>query len=43
MNGKMMISRRRLLSFTAAGVSVAAIGGQRGVDRAFAAEKIRWV
>jgi NitT/TauT family transport system substrate-binding protein len=43
MNNKMMISRRRLLSFTAAGVSVAAIGGLRGVDRAFAAEKIRWV
>ena len=43
MNGKMMISRRRLLSFTAAGVSVAAIGGLRGVDRAFAAEQIRWV
>ena len=43
MNGKMMISRRRLLSFTAAGVSVAAIGGLRGVDRAFAADKIRWV
>jgi len=43
MNNKMMISRRRLLSFTAAGVSVAAIGGLRGVDRAFAAERIRWV
>jgi NitT/TauT family transport system substrate-binding protein len=43
MNNQMKISRRRLLSFTAAGVSLAAIGGMRGVDRAFAAEKIRWV
>jgi NitT/TauT family transport system substrate-binding protein len=43
MNDQMKISRRRLLSLTAAGVSVAAIGGLRGVDRAFAAEKIRWV
>src|ERR1700676_2564205 len=43
MNGRMMISRRRLLSLTAAGVSVAAIGGLRGVDRAYAADKVRWV
>jgi NitT/TauT family transport system substrate-binding protein len=43
MNDKMRISRRRLLSLTAAGVSVAAIGGLRGVNRAYAAEKIRWV
>ena len=40
MNGRMMISRRRLLSLTAAGVSVAAIGGLRGVDRAYAADKV---
>ena len=43
MNERMMISRRRLLSLTAAGVSVAAIGGLRGVDRAYAADKVRWV
>ncbi len=43
MNGNMKISRRRLLSLTAAGVSVAAIGGLRGVDRAYAADKVRWV
>ena len=43
MNTTMKISRRRLLSLTAAGVSVAAIGGVRGVDRAYAAEKVRWV
>src|SRR5579862_3929987 len=43
MNTTMKINRRRLLSLTAAGVSVAAIGGVRGVDRAYAAEKVRWV
>src|SRR5258708_13675011 len=43
MNGNMKISRRLLLSLTAAGVSVAAIGGLRGVDRAYAADKVRWV
>ena len=42
-NKSLLISRRRLLSLTAAGVSVATIGGLRGVDRAFAADKIRWV
>ncbi len=40
---KMMINRRRLLSLTAAGVSVAALGGLGGVRKAFAADKIRWV
>jgi NitT/TauT family transport system substrate-binding protein len=39
----LLISRRRLLSLTAAGVTVATIGGLKGVDRAFAADKIRWV
>jgi NitT/TauT family transport system substrate-binding protein len=39
-NKSLMISRRRLLTLTAAGVSVAALGGVRP---AFAAEKIRWV
>jgi NitT/TauT family transport system substrate-binding protein len=43
MNTTMKISRRRLLSLTAAGVSVAALGGVRGVDRAYAADKVRWV
>ena len=42
-NDSLLISRRRLLSLTAAGVTVATIGGLKGVDRAFAADKIRWV
>ncbi len=42
-NQGLMINRRRLLTLTAAGVSVAAIGGLRGVDRAFAADPVRWV
>src|SRR4051794_18526358 len=37
------LDRRRLLTLTAAGVSVAAIGGFAGTRRAFAAETIRWV
>ena len=37
------ISRRRLLSLTAAGVSVAAIGGFSGIRKALAAETVRWV
>jgi NitT/TauT family transport system substrate-binding protein len=39
----LLVNRRRLLQITAAGVSVAAIGGLRGVNRAFAADSIRWV
>ena len=38
-NESLLISRRRLLSLTAAGVTVATIGGLKGVDRA-AVEKI---
>jgi len=37
------LDRRRLLTLTAAGVSVAAIGGFAGTRRAYAAETIRWV
>jgi NitT/TauT family transport system substrate-binding protein len=37
------ITRRRLLSLTATGVSVAALGGFGGVSRALAADTIRWV
>jgi NitT/TauT family transport system substrate-binding protein len=39
----LLVNRRRLLQITAAGVSVAAIGGLRGIDRAFAADTVRWV
>jgi NitT/TauT family transport system substrate-binding protein len=39
----LLVNRRRLLQITAAGVSVAAIGGLRGVNRAFAADSVRWV
>ena len=37
------ISRRRLLTLTAAGVSVAALGSTGGARRALAADTIRWV
>ncbi|MCB1487309.1 MAG: ABC transporter substrate-binding protein [Bauldia sp.] len=40
--GSMIIDRRRLLTLTAAGVSVAAFGGLT-TSRAFAADAIRWV
>jgi NitT/TauT family transport system substrate-binding protein len=43
MNGSMMIGRRRLLSLTAAGVSVAALGSIAGSNKARAADTIRWV
>ena len=39
----MMIGRRRLLSLTAAGVSVAALGGLSGARKAYAADRVRWV
>jgi NitT/TauT family transport system substrate-binding protein len=39
----LMINRRRLLTLTAAGVSVAALGSLGGARKAFAAETIRWV
>lgn len=39
-NGSMLINRRRMLTLTAAGVSIAAFGGVRS---AFAADKVRWV
>ena len=39
----LMIGRRRLLTLTAAGVSVAAFGGLGGVRSAFAADTVRWV
>ncbi|MEO8667709.1 MAG: ABC transporter substrate-binding protein [Bauldia sp.] len=42
-NQSLHVNRRRLLQLGAAGVSIAAIGGLRGVDRAFAADTIRWV
>jgi NitT/TauT family transport system substrate-binding protein len=41
--GDFMIGRRRLLTLTAAGVSAAAIGGFASVQRARAAETVRWV
>ncbi|MCB1487316.1 MAG: ABC transporter substrate-binding protein, partial [Bauldia sp.] len=40
--GSLIIDRRRLLTLTAAGVSVAAFGGF-ATSRAFAADAIRWV
>ncbi|MGE3831983.1 MAG: ABC transporter substrate-binding protein [Parvibaculaceae bacterium] len=43
MNGSMMIGRRRLLTLTAAGVSVAALGGLSGSREARAAETVRWI
>ena len=43
MNGSMMIGRRRLLTLTAAGVSVAALGTFPGSRQARAADLIRWV
>jgi NitT/TauT family transport system substrate-binding protein len=43
-NSRLMIDRRRLLTLTAAGVSVATLGPLMGAGRAFAAgETIRWV
>lgn len=41
--GNFMIDRRRLLTLTAAGISVATIGGFGGVRKAFAADTVRWV
>lgn len=42
--GGLMISRRRLLTLTAAGVSVATLGGLGGIGRAYAQSgTIRWV
>ncbi|MBZ0230519.1 MAG: ABC transporter substrate-binding protein [Bauldia sp.] len=38
-----MIDRRRLLTLTAAGISVATIGSFGGVRKAFAADTVRWV
>jgi NitT/TauT family transport system substrate-binding protein len=43
MNGSLMIGRRRLLTLTAAGVSVAALGTFSGSRQARAAETVRWV
>src|SRR5262245_60269165 len=43
MTKQMTIGRRKLLTLTAAGVSVAAIGGLGGVRKAYAADKVRWV
>ena len=39
----LMIDRRRLLTLTAGGVSVAALASIGGATRAFAAETVRWV
>jgi NitT/TauT family transport system substrate-binding protein len=39
----LMIGRRRLLTLTAAGVSAAAIGGFGSIQRARAADTVRWV
>ncbi|KAB2875783.1 MAG: ABC transporter substrate-binding protein [Bauldia sp.] len=41
--GNFMIDRRRLLTLTAAGISVATIGSFGGVRKAFAADTVRWV
>ena len=43
MNGSMMIGRRRLLTLTAAGVSVATLGAFPGMRQARAADTVRWV
>ena len=43
MNGNMMIGRRRLLTLSAAGVSVMTLGGLTTARRARAAELVRWV
>ena len=39
----LMIDRRRLLTLTAGGVSVAALASIGGATRAFAADTVRWV
>jgi NitT/TauT family transport system substrate-binding protein len=41
--GNVIINRRRLLTLTAAGISVSAIGGFSNVRPAYAAEQVRWV
>jgi NitT/TauT family transport system substrate-binding protein len=41
--GSFLINRRRLLTLTAAGISVATLGGLGGARKAYAADMIRWV